>query len=257
MAGLCSLPFPVLCFKIKSESVSDRVTYWIVLWKEAFAKTIQFHGRKYLCICICLSLYSLCTCIVYLCICICVFVFCICESPGNNHPVPWQGRASKAGGLPGQDLSLCLHSTGSPGITFQLFLFSPNCQYSTKNVPLSLLWDEASCLLEQFSHGAGQQILLWSHHCGWNSLLQNTNKMGSPPFYDFFSSQKYFLLLITASLIVIVLHWVCDFRCRTGHRYIYSYNYKCNYMYMCWTILYLFFLDFIFDKTLYFEQTDG
>ena len=129
------------------------------------------------------------------CICICVFVFCICESPGNNHPVPWQGRASKAGGLPGQDLSLCLHSTGSPGITFQLFLFSPNCQYSTKNVPLSLLWDEASCLLEQFSHGAGQQILLWSHPCGWNSLLQNTNKMGSPPFYDFFSSQKYLFII--------------------------------------------------------------
>ena len=230
MAGLYSLPFPVLCFKIKSESESDRVTYWIVLWKEAFAKTIQFHGRKYLCICICLSLYSLCTCICVFAF-VCLF-FCICESPGNNHPVPWQGRASKAGGLPGQDLSLCLHSTGSPGITFQLFLFSPNCQYSTKNVPLSFLWDEASCLLEQFSHGAGQQILLWSHHCGWNSLLQNTNKMGSPPFSLFFSSPNFSLLLIMASLIVIVLNWVCDFRCRTGHRYIYSY-----------VIIYMYVLD--------------
>ena len=93
------------------------------------------------------------------------------QSPGRVKP----------GGLPGQDLSLCLHSTGSPGITFQLFLFSPNCQYSTKNVPLSLLWDEASCLLEQFSHGAGQQIVLWSHPLGWNHLVHRSlTQLGLP-----------------------------------------------------------------------------
>ena len=196
MNGLFSLPFPVLCFKIKSESVSDRVTYWIVLtlsdkWKEGklLWKPFSSMGES-----ICVFVY---VCLCTVCIFAFVYFFCICESPGNNHPVPWQGRASKAGGLPGQDLSLCLHSTGSQGITFQLFLFSPNCQYSTKNVPLSLLWDEASCLLEQFSHGAGQQILLWSHPCGWNlpPSLQNTNKMGSPPFYDFFSSQKYLFII--------------------------------------------------------------
>ena len=36
--------------------------------------------------------------------------------------------------------------------------------------PPPLLWDEASCLLEQFSHDAGQQIVLWSYTLGWNHL---------------------------------------------------------------------------------------
>ena len=65
------------------------------------------------------------------------------------------------------------------------------------NIPPPLLWDEASCLLEQFSHGAGQQIVLWSHPLGWNSHLAHR-------------SLTQLALLQQHQKIHSVLSWGCD-----------------------------------------------
>ena len=125
-------------------------------------------------------------------------------SLGNNHPVPWQGRAAKARGLPGQDLSLCLHSTKLPRdcifnrFSFLSLYFSVNIvniqrtKLST-SLPPPLFWDEASCLLEQFSHDAGQQIVLWSYTLGWNHLTHRPDP--TCPNIDYIQSMTIFFVI--------------------------------------------------------------
>ena len=208
-----------------------------------------------MCICICLFLYSLCTCISVFAFVYLFFVFV--KALAITIQSPDRGERVKPGDCLVKTCLFVSTQQGPKGLRFNFSYFLPIVNIQQKMSPSLFSEMKLPVYWSNFLTAPASKYFYGAITADGTPSCKTQTKWGHRHFMISFLHKNISLLLMTASLIVIVLNWVCDFRCRTGHRYIYSYNYKCNYMYMCWTILYLFFLDFIFDKTLYFEQTDG
>ena len=142
MAGLCSLTFPVSCFKIKSESVSERVTYWIVLtlsdkWKEGklLRKPLSSMGESicvfvYVCLCTVCVLFTF----VYLHLCI-FFVFVFVKALAITIQSPDRGERVKPGDCLVKTCLFVSTQQGPKGLRFNFSYFLPIVNIQQKMSP--------------------------------------------------------------------------------------------------------------------------
>ena len=176
-----------------------------------------------MCICICLSLYSPCSCI-------CLFVFV--KALAITIQSPDRGERVKPGDCLVKTCLFVSTQQGPQGLRFNFSYFLPIVNIQQKMSPSLFSEMKLPVYWSNFLTAPASKYFYGAITADGTPSCKTQTKWGHRHFMISFLHKNIFLLLITASLIVIVLNWVCDFRCRTGHRYIYSY-----------VIIYMYVLD--------------
>ena len=142
----------------------------------------------YVCLCtVCVVVF------VYLHLCVCFFVFV--KALAITFQSPDRGERVKPGDCLVKTCLFVSTQQGPQGLRFNFSYFLPIVNIQQKMSPSLFSGMKLPVYWSNFLTAPASKYFYGAIPADGTPSLQNTNKMGSPPFYDFFSSQKYFFII--------------------------------------------------------------